>query len=119
MAIIHLNKAQFEETIADNEMLVFDFWASWCAPFEPIFESLSKKMPHITYCRVNIEEEEALATLLQVRSVPSVMFIREGIIVFSHSGFISEEALTEVLNDLQQLNMNQVHQDLIQAQSDT
>ncbi len=119
MAIIHLKKAQFEETITNNEMLIFDFWAPWCAPFEPIFESLSKKMPHITYCRVNIEEEEALATMLQVRSVPSVMFIREGIIVFSHSGFISEKALTEELNDLQQLNMDQVHQDLIQAQSDT
>ncbi len=115
MPIISLTKATFKKTIAQNEMIVFDFWAPWCAPFKPIFESLAQKMPHITYCRVNIEEEEALATMLQVRSVPSVMFIREGIVVFSHSGFISEQALANGINDLQQLDMDQVHHDLIQA----
>lgn len=119
MPIISLTKATFEETIAQNEMIIFDFWASWCAPFKPIFESLTQKMPHITYCRVNIEEEKALATMLQVRSVPTVMFIREGIVVFSHSGFISEQALADGIKDLQQLDMAQVHRDLVQAQGKT
>jgi len=86
MPIIHLTKSSFEETIAQHEMIVFDFWAFWCAPFEPVFKSLAQKMPHITYCRVNIEEEEALSAMLQVRSVPCVMFIREGIVLFSHAG---------------------------------
>jgi thioredoxin 1 len=116
MAIIHVNKAMFEEIISQNSTIIFDFWAPWCAPFEPIFESLTTQFPNLAFCRVNVEEEEGLATMFQVRSVPTIVFIREGIIVFSHTGFITENALIEGIDDLQQLQMNQIYQDLIHAQ---
>ncbi|MCF6345973.1 MAG: thioredoxin family protein [Thiomicrorhabdus sp.] len=115
MAIIHVKKAMFEEVISQNNTVIFDFWAPWCAPFEPVFESLTTQFPNIAFCRINIEEEESLAAMFQVRSVPTIVFIREGIVVFSHAGFISETALAEGINDLQQLQMDQIHQDLLHA----
>jgi len=116
MAIIHVNKAIFEEVISQHNTVILDFWAPWCAPFEPLFDALTCQFPNVTFGRINIEEEEALATMFQVRSVPTIVFVREGIVVFSHAGFIAEMALIEGINDLQQLQMDQVYQDLLHAQ---
>ncbi|VAW47998.1 hypothetical protein MNBD_GAMMA03-376 [hydrothermal vent metagenome] len=115
MAIHHLKHTQFDAFIPENDLIVFSFWASWsapCAQFSDVFERLSQKFTDITFCKINIEEE-ALAELFQVRSIPTILFMREGIIVFSHAGVIAEEALEEGIRDLQQLDMTQVHQDLL------
>jgi len=118
MTIIHVKTETFEEVISENNTVILDFWAPWCAPFEPVFESLTLQFPKLAFCRINIDEEEALATMFQVRSVPTIVFIREGVVVFSHAGFISENALIEGINDLQQLQMDQIHQDLLHAQEE-
>ncbi|GKT11262.1 MAG: thioredoxin 1 [Thiomicrorhabdus sp.] len=98
MAVINLTMGQLKETIAQNEIVVFDFWAEWCKPckqFGPIFESASEKYPNITFCKVNIEEQEELAGLFQVRSIPTIAFMRKEIVVFSNPGAIPAGAFEE------------------------
>ena len=119
MAIHHLKHSQFDAFIPENDTIIFSFWASWsapCAQFSDVFERLSQNFTDITFCKINIEEEEALAELFQVRSIPTILFMREGIVVFSHAGVIAEKALDEGIRDLQQLDMTQVHQDLLRMQ---
>lgn len=119
MAVIDLTTAQFEETITNNEIVIFDFWAEWCGPckqFAPIFEEISKKHPNIVFAKVDVEAEQELAGMFQVRSIPTLVFMREKIVVFSNPGAIPGEALEEAIKQLVELDMAQVHKDLAEAQ---
>ncbi|MDX1347069.1 MAG: thioredoxin [Thiomicrorhabdus chilensis] len=119
MAVVNLTTAQFEETITNNEIVIFDFWAEWCGPckqFGPVFEEISEKYPDIVFAKVNVEEEQELAGMFQVRSIPTLVFMREKIVVFSNPGAIPGSALEEGIKQLKELDMQQVHKDLEQAQ---
>ncbi|MBN2864798.1 MAG: thioredoxin [Thiotrichales bacterium] len=119
MAVINLTTAQFEETISNNEIVIFDFWAEWCGPckqFGPVFEEISEKHPNIVFAKVNVEEEQDLANMFQVRSIPTLVFMREKIVVFSNPGAIPGNALEEAIKQLVDLDMEQVHKDLAEAQ---
>lgn len=119
MAIIDLKTDKFEETINNNDIVVFDFWAEWCEPckqFGPVFEEISNKYPNIAFCKINVEEEQELANMFQVRSIPTLMFMREKVVVFSNPGTIPGSALEEGIEQLLELDMAQVRADLQTAQ---
>jgi len=121
MAVINLTSAQFEETIANNDIVIFDFWAEWCGPckqFGPVFEEISEKHPNIAFAKVNVEEEQELAGMFQVRSIPTLVFMRDKIVVFSNPGAIPGNALEEGIKQLMDLDMEQVHKDLAEAQEE-
>lgn len=120
MASIQLTTAQFEETIENNDIVIFDFWAEWCGPckqFGPIFEDVSEKHPDIVFAKVNVEEEQELAGMFQVRSIPTLVFMREKIVVFSNPGLIPEQNLEEGIAQLKSLDMDKVRQDLDEQQA--
>ena len=120
MAVINLKTEQFEETIKNNEIVILDFWAEWCGPckqFGPVFEQISEKYPDIAFCKVNVEEEQELAGMFQVRSIPTITFMRQGIVVFSNPGAIPGNTLEEGIKQLVELDMDQVHKDLAAAQA--
>ncbi|MBN2607035.1 MAG: thioredoxin [Thiotrichales bacterium] len=120
MATINLTAEEFEKTITDNEIVILDFWAEWCGPckqFSPIFESVSEKHPDIVFAKVNVEEQQELAGLFQVRSIPTLVFMREKIVVFSNPGLLPEANLEEGIKGLRELDMEQVHKDLAEAQN--
>lgn len=120
MATINLTAEEFEKTITDNEIVILDFWAEWCGPckqFSPIFESVSEKHPDIIFAKVNVEEQQELAGLFQVRSIPTLVFMREKIVVFSNPGLLPESNLEEGIKGLRELDMEQVHKDLAEAQN--
>ncbi|MEA3405315.1 MAG: thioredoxin [Pseudomonadota bacterium] len=121
MAVINLKTADFEETIANNDIVIFDFWAEWCGPckqFGPVFEEISEKHPNIAFAKVNVEEEQELAGMFQVRSIPTLVFMREKIVVFSNPGAIPGSALEEGIQQLIDLDMEKVHKDLAEAQQE-
>jgi thioredoxin 1 len=111
MATVDITKESFEKTITENDIVLIDFWASWCGPckqFAPVFESLSESHPEAVFAKINTEEQQELAGHFQIRSIPTLMIFREQIIVFSQAGAIPPAALEDVLGKVVALDMDDV-----------
>lgn len=117
MATIDVTADNFNEIISNNDFVIVDFWAPWCGPckgFAPVYEELSEKYPDIVFAKVNTEDEQALATEFQIRSIPTLMIFREQIILFSQPGALQGPQLEEVIEQAQGLDMEEVKKDIEQ-----
>ena len=119
MASIELTKDNFEQAIAGNPMVIVDFWAPWCAPcrsFAPIFVAASKKYPEIVFGKVNTDVEQELAAYFQIRSIPTLMILREQVILFSQPGALSASGLESIINQVQVVDMAKVQEEITREQ---
>ena len=115
MATINLTKDTFEETILENDTVLVDFWAEWCGPcraFAPVFEKLSEQHPDIVFGKVDTEAEQELAGYFQIRSIPTLMAFREQIGVYSQPGALPEDALADLIEQLNGLDMDEVRKEI-------
>lgn len=120
MSVANLTAALFEETIQAHEIVIIDFWAAWCGPckaFAPIFEAAAERHPEVSFTKVNVDEEQELAGLFQVRSIPTTAFMREGIVIYAHAGLLQASELDDIIAKVKELDMDKVRADM-QAQSD-
>jgi thioredoxin len=119
VATIDLTKETFDQTVQDNDLLVIDFWATWCAPcrsFGPIFEAASENHTDVVFGKVNTEEQTELAAAFQVRSIPTLMILREQIMLYAQPGMLSATRLEELLNKAQELDMDEVRAEIAKQQ---
>lgn len=111
MAAIDLTKDNFQSAIDDNDIVIVDFWATWCGPckqFAPVFEAASELHPDIVFGKVNTEEQQELAGDFQIRSIPTLMIFREQIGVFMQPGALPPQALEEIIGKVRELDMDYV-----------
>nr|CRH05183.1 Thioredoxin [Candidatus Magnetococcus massalia] len=119
MAVTELTKDNFQDTISGNDIVIVDFWATWCGPckaFAPIYEKVSEQFPDVAFAKVNTDEERELAMEFQIRSIPTLMIFRENIIIFSQPGMLPEQALIEILGKAKELDMDEVRKE-VEAQA--
>ncbi|OSC40774.1 thioredoxin [Mycobacterium decipiens] len=98
-----LTAAQFNETIESNDMVLVDYWASWCGPcraFAPTFKESSEKHPDVVHAKVDTEAEQELAAAAQIRSIPTIMAFKKGKLLFNQAGALPPAALESLVQQL-------------------
>ena len=121
MAYIDLTTKNFNETLDNNEIVIIDFWAPWCGPciqFAPIFEKVSENYPDVVFAKVNTEEQQAISAQYGVQSIPTIMVVRDGIILLNQAGSLPEEAFDKLIDHVKGLDMDQIRAEIAQEENE-
>ena len=120
MATTELTAQNFEKTVLDNGTVFVDFWADWCGPcqrFGPIYEDVSEQHNDIVFAKVDTEAEQALASAVNITSIPTLMAFLDGILVFRQAGALPKESLQSLISQVGALDMDAVRAELAEKKS--
>ncbi|MET8572361.1 thioredoxin [Streptomyces sp. NPDC004783] len=108
---VELTKENFDQMVTDNEFVLIDFWASWCGPcrqFAPVYEKAAEENPDLVFGKVDTEAQPELAQAFGIQSIPTLMIVRDQVAVFAQPGALPEAALTDVIGQARNLDMDEV-----------
>jgi thioredoxin 1 len=113
MATTDITLQNFETLLKDHEMVVIDAWANWCGPcraFAPVFEAASARHPDAVWGKLDTEQQNELASAFGIRSIPTLMLFRQGVLLFQQAGMLPAHALDDLMQKARALDMDTVRQ---------
>jgi thioredoxin 1 len=114
MAVVTVTEQNFTSTV-ERGIVLLDWWAAWCGPcriFAPIFEEASRRHPDVVFGKVDTEAQPGLAEAFEIRSIPTLMALRDGVLLAVQPGVVPGPAIDELLSLVRQLDMDRIRRDL-------
>lgn len=115
MATIELTSENFSDTVDEGGIVLLDFWASWCGPcrmFAPVFEKAADKHGDVVFGKVDTEAQIELAQAFGISSIPTLMAIRDGVVLYAQPGALPEPALEQLIEQVRAVDMDDVRRTL-------
>jgi thioredoxin 1 len=121
MSVENMTLENYQSIIAENNMVIIDFWAEWCGPckmFSPIFDKLAAENPEVKFCKVNTEEQQELSGMFGIRSIPTLAFFREEVLLHQQSGALPPEQMNAAIKEIQGLNMDEIRAEIAKQEAE-
>ncbi len=110
-----VGEKNFREIVDRDGIVLLDWWAPWCGPcraFAPVYEKVAAKHPDVVFAKVNTEQEQRLAGAFEIRSIPTLMILRDRVLLFSQPGALPEAALEDLVRQVRALDMEKVRAEI-------